>query len=56
MKVVFTERYRLQQNILGEWTDVGASDSRETLERTRRNSKFPDLYRVIDTEVEDKPC
>lgn len=47
----FGTRYRLQQYIRGEWRDFAGADSRESLERVRKNMRFPDLFRVEDTEA-----
>lgn len=53
--MTFTERYRLQGPAKGGgWREMAAANSREQLEKIRKGLKFPELYRVIDTQEEGK--
>lgn len=53
--MTFTERFRLQGPAKGGgWREMAAANSRKQLEEIRKSLKFPEFYRVIDTQEEGK--
>lgn len=53
--MTFIGRFRLQGPAKGGgWREMAAANSREQLEKIRKSLKFPELYRVIDTQEEGK--